>query len=82
MDAVALFFKAIIGGILLVLCAWLLVLIAQYWRVRSYAADHGISGLGAESGGWTVLMNSPFVVVCLAVAFGIGFFLTVKLLSH
>jgi hypothetical protein len=82
MDAVALFFKAIIGGILLVLFAWLLVLIAHYWRFRSYAADHGISGLGAEAGGWTLLMNSPFVVVCLAIAFGIGLFLTVRLLSH
>ena len=82
MDAVALFFKAIIGGILLVLFAWILVLIVQYWRFRSYAADHGISGLGAQAGGWTSLMNSPLVVVCLAVAFGVGFFLAVRLLSH
>ena len=82
MDGIALFFKAIVGGILVVLFAWILILIVQYWRFQSYAASHGISGLGAQAGGWTMLMNSPFVVVCLAVAFGIGFFLTVRLLSH
>jgi hypothetical protein len=75
MDAVALFFKGILGGVLLVLFAWLLVLFAHYWRSR-------VSGLGAVAGGWTMLMNSPFVVASLAVAFGIGFFLTVRLLSN
>ncbi|HKF53839.1 MAG TPA: hypothetical protein VKJ45_00285 [Blastocatellia bacterium] len=82
MDGIALFFKATVGGILLVLFAWIFILTIEYWRFQSFAASHGFSGLGAQAGGWTMLMNSPFVVACLAIAFGIGFFLTVRLLSH
>ena len=76
--AVWLLIKAMASGVLCALLAWIAVLATHLWRMRSYNAKHGTTGLGAAAGGWTFLMTSPLVAVLLAAAFGIGFYAAVR----
>ncbi len=76
---VFLLFKGIAAGIVFVLLAWGAVLIADNWRMRNYLAKRGTVGLGAVAGGWQIVLQSPFVVLILAAAFGIGFYLAIRL---
>jgi hypothetical protein len=50
------------------------------WRLSMQRKKLGIEGLGAVAGGWIYLLHSPFVAAGIAAAFGIGFYLTVRLL--
>jgi hypothetical protein len=75
---ISLLFKAIGGGVFCVFVAWIGAIAALSWRIRSYNAKHGVTGLNAVAGGWTFLLQSPMVVVLLAAAFGIGFYAAVR----
>jgi hypothetical protein len=39
-------------------------------------------GLGAIAGGWNLMLQSPLVLAILTVAFGLGFYLVVRLTSQ
>jgi len=79
MGAAFLLLKGIIGGVLCLLATWICILAAHFWRIESWKAKHGVTGLGATAGGWNLLLQSPAVVVLLAVAFDIGFFAAIRL---
>lgn len=81
MNGVALFAKALIGGLIAVVIAWIAIVWFNVWRWSVERKKLGFNGLGAVAGGWTYLLHSPFVSVGVAVAFGLGFYLTVRLLS-
>jgi len=77
--AIALFVRSVALGVAFVLAAWVAILAFDFWSVRNYNAKHGITGLGAASGGWLALLHSPVVVLILAGAFGVGFYLAIRL---
>ncbi len=77
-----LFVKSIIGGVVALLLAWVGVLASEIWMLKIYNARHGVQGLGAIAGGWTMLMRSPTVVLLLATAFGVGFYLVARFAGH
>ncbi len=62
-SVIVLFRRSVALGIAFVLAAWVAIVAAQAWSIRSYNAKHGISGLGATSGGRSVLLHSPVVVL-------------------
>jgi hypothetical protein len=77
---VSLLFKAISGGIFCLVVAWVVVLAFHLWRLSSRIGRTG--ELGAVSGGWLFLLQSPLVVLILTVAFGVGFYAVVRLISR
>ena len=77
---ISLLFKAISGGIFCLLVAWVVVLVFHLWRLNSSFGKTG--ELRAVSGGWLFLLQSPLVLVILTVAFGVGFYAVVRLISR
>jgi 23S rRNA C2498 (ribose-2'-O)-methylase RlmM len=71
--------KAVAGGLVSLLFAWIVIVSADLWKAKIIAAKHGATGLGAVSGGWTLLMRSPVIVLVLSAAFGLGFFFIARL---
>jgi hypothetical protein len=82
LDGIALFGKALIGGLVAVVIAWIAILWFHLWRLSVERKRLGFEGLNAVAGGWSYLLHSPFVSVAVAVAFGLGFFLTVRFLNR
>ena len=81
LNSVALFAKALVGGLVAVAIVWIAIVWFNSWRLSVERKKLGFNGLGAVAGGWTYLLHSPFVSVGVAAAFGLGFYLTVRLLS-
>ena len=81
LSAIFFLLKSIAGGIASLFLAWVAIVAASLWSLRNYNAKHGVTGLGAESGGWFALLHSPFVDLILTVAFGIGFYLVARISS-
>lgn len=63
---------ALFGGVVLTTIVWFVILYFKYRQQieRGYAM----------AGGWTYLLNTPWVVVLLTFGFGIGFYLVTLLL--
>jgi hypothetical protein len=80
-NGVGLFAKALIGGLVAVVIVWIAIVWFSVWRLSVERKKLGFNGLGTVAGGWTYLLHSPFVSVGVAAAFGLGFYLTVRLLS-
>jgi hypothetical protein len=81
LNDMTLFVKALIGGLVAVVTVWIAIVWFNAWRLSVERKKLGFDGLGAVAGGWTYLLHSPFVSIGVAVAFGLGFYLTVRLLS-
>jgi len=78
MGAVFLSLRAIGGGVLCVVTAWVGILLVHLWRIGSYASRNGVTSLGASAGRWSFLLHSPLVVILLSTAFGLGFHAVVQ----
>lgn len=70
--------KAIGGGVLLVLVTWVGIVSIWYRRLMANAPK----GLGGVAGGWDYLLSYPLVALLLSIAFGVGFYLTVRWLHR
>ena len=81
LNGVALFAKALLGGLVAVVIGWLAIVWLNGWHLSVERKKLGFNGLGAVAGGWSYLLHSPFVSIGVAVAFGLGFYLTVRLSS-
>jgi hypothetical protein len=81
LNDIALFAKAMIGGLLAVAIVWIAIVWFNVWRLSVERKKLGFDGLSAVAGGWTYLLHSPFVSIGVAIAFGLGFYLTVRLLN-
>lgn len=75
---VVLFVKSILGGVAALLLVWVAILASAMWRLKIYSAKQGLQGLSATADGWTMLMRSPSVILLLAAAFGVGFYLVAR----
>jgi len=73
-----LLFKAIGGGVICLLGMWIGILVTHVWRMKSALTKQGATGLTATAGGWTFLLQSPVVVILLAIGFGIGFYAAIR----
>jgi hypothetical protein len=80
-NSMALFVRALIGGLVAVVVAWMAILWFNIWRLSAERRKLGFNGLNAVAGSWTYLLHSPLVCAEIAVAFGLGFYLTVRLLN-
>jgi hypothetical protein len=69
------FLKALGGGVVGAIIMWVVVLSFRMWRIHVAGAQHGLTGLGATAGGWTLLLHSPAVLLLLTGAFGFGLYL-------
>jgi hypothetical protein len=78
-SGIVLFPKALLGGLGAAIVAWIAILCFYMWRSSAEKRRLGIEGLGAVAGGWTLLLHSPSVVCAIAIAFGVGFYFTVRL---
>ena len=74
--------KAIGGGLASVLVAWIGILTWHAFSMQAYKTRIGVTGLGAEAGGWSYLLQLPTVLFLLTAAFGIGLFLTVRFVTR
>ena len=74
----SLFIKGLSGALAAVMLTWIGILTWHAVSVQREAAKAGVSGLGAEAGGWNYLLRLPTVLFLLTAAFGIGLFLTVR----
>jgi hypothetical protein len=72
-----LFVKSILGGVMGVVLMWIIIVFSWYvWRVRR--VDPTPAGLGAVAGGWDMLLHTPFVLLLLTLAFGIGLWVVAR----
>lgn len=74
----SLLLKGIVGGVLAVLVTWIGIVAIHSWRWQTMMRQTGTSGLGASAGGWTLLLHTPWVLILLALAFGIGLYLAAR----
>jgi hypothetical protein len=70
--------KGILGGVIAVIVMWVALVSFDTWRTHAALRQKGATGLTAVAGGWNHLLHMPLVVILLAVAFGIGLYVTVR----
>ena len=70
------FVKSVLGGVVTVVLAWIVVVTVFMLRAGAARKQQGISGLSATAGGWNYLLQTPFVLLLLTVAFGLGLYVT------
>jgi len=71
--------KGLIGGIIAAVLAWILVLTVYLWLIERSTKP---GELGSVAGGWNYLLQLPSVILALTAAFGIGLYLTVRLIAR
>jgi hypothetical protein len=57
---------------------WIAVTFFDYWLLTMRLKKMGYHGVFAVAGGWTLLARTPLVIVLLAAAFGMGFYLATR----
>jgi hypothetical protein len=67
-----LFSKGVLGGIVAVVLVWIATVGVVFLRPSTGA------GPGSVASGWDVLLRSPLIVLLLAVAFGVGFWIVTR----
>lgn len=74
MRGLLLYPAGLFGGVVLTTVVWIVIVFFWYQSIPM-PQRHAVAG------GWTYLLNNPWVVVLLTLGFGIGFYL-VTLLSR
>jgi hypothetical protein len=70
--------KGLLGGLISATAMWTVVIVSHTWHASRSARKLGYVGPVATAGGWQYLVQVPWVVVLLSVAFGIGFYWVVS----
>lgn len=73
--------KCIFGGLAAVVLVWVLIVAAYVVQLKRAVEQQGVSGQLAVAGGWNYLLHKPLTAVLLGAAFGLGVFLTAKLMA-
>jgi hypothetical protein len=70
--------KGLLGGLTAATLMWAAVIFYDNWQTSRNVRKLGYGGPMAVAGGWQHLVQLPWVVVLLSVAFGLGFYLVVS----
>ena len=71
--------KGLLGGLIAATLMWTVVIFYySSWHATSSVRKLGYEGPVAIAGGWQYLVQVPWVVVLLSVAFGLGFYAVVS----
>jgi hypothetical protein len=70
--------KGLLGGLIAATLMWAAVIFYDNWQANRNVRKLGYGGPMAVAGGWQYLVQLPWVVVLLSVAFGLGFYLVVS----
>ena len=70
--------KGLFGGLTGAVVMWIAVIVFFHWKITAQLRAQGVHGPIAVAGGWTELAHTPLVIVLLAVAFGLGFYLVIR----
>jgi hypothetical protein len=66
--------KGPLGGLIAATLMWTAVIFYYNWHATRSVRKLGCEGPVAIAGGWQYLVQVPWVVVLLSVAFGLGFY--------
>ena len=70
--------KGLLGGLIAAILMWMVVVSYYNWHATRSVRKLGYEGPVATAGGWQYLVQVPWVVVLLSVAFGLGFYAVVS----
>ena len=70
--------KGLLGGLISATFMWTVVIFYHTWYATRNVRKLGYEGPVAIAGGWQYLVQVPWVVVLLSVAFGLGFYIVVS----
>jgi hypothetical protein len=70
--------KGLLGGIIAATLMWAVLIFYYNQRWAENVRRLGYEGPTATAGGWEYIVQVPWVVVLLSVAFGVGFYLVVS----
>jgi hypothetical protein len=70
--------KGLLGGFIAAILMWMVVVSYYNWHATRNVRKMGYDGPVAAAGGWQYLVQVPWVVVLLSVAFGLGFYAVVS----
>ena len=70
--------KGLLGGLIAAILMWMVVVSYYNWHATRNVRKMGYDGPVAAAGGWQYLVQVPWVVVLLSVAFGLGFYAVVS----
>lgn len=76
--------KCMAGGLVAVVVAWISILAVEMVHLHRLARQYspGPNTLYAVAGGWQYLLTSPLRAIILGAAFGLGVFLTARILAR
>jgi hypothetical protein len=70
--------KGLLGGLIAATFMWAVVIFYHTWHATRSVRKLGYEGPVAIAGGWQYLVQVPWVVVLLSIAFGLGFYSVVS----
>jgi hypothetical protein len=70
--------KGLLGGLIAATVMWTVVILSYNWLVARSISKRGFGAPVAIAEGWQYLVQVPWVVVLLSVAFGLGFYAVVS----
>jgi uncharacterized membrane protein len=68
----------LLGGLIASTLMWTVVIFYYHWHATRSIRKLGYGGPVAIAGGWQYLVQLPWMVVLISVAFGLGFYLAVS----
>ena len=71
--------EGLLGGLIATTLMWTMVIFYHSWHEARSVRRLGYEGPVAIAGGWQYLVQAPWVVALLSVAFGLGFYASVPL---
>jgi hypothetical protein len=74
--------KGLLGGLIAATLMWTMVIFYYSWQATRGVRKLGYEGPVATAGGWQYLVQVPWVVVLLSVAFGLGFYVVVSWIAR
>ena len=74
--------KSILGGVGATILAFTIVSVVYSWQFNKMVRSQGTTGLYATAGSWNLLLQRPLVILLLAIAFGLGLYLTARITAR
>jgi hypothetical protein len=74
--------KGLLGGLIAATLMWMMVIFYYTWQATRSVRRLGYEGPVATAGSWQYLVQVPWVVVSLSVAFGLGFYVVVSWIAR
>ena len=74
--------EGLLGGLIATTLMWTMVIFYHSWHEARSVRRLGYEGPVAIAGGWRYLVQAPWVVALLSVAFGLGFYAVVSWIAR